>query len=125
MNEDSSDAKKIAPYAISFGCPNRFIGTMSIRGFQASLGTLLSNRFVSIMPGQIELTRMFAGASSIATALVIPRTAHLLAMYEMTEIYHLAALLSTRAEFTPETAHEVNVGGTINLLRLAAEHGGD
>lgn len=45
----------------------------------------------------------------------------LLAMYEIKEIYHLAALLSTRAEFTPETAHEVNVGGTLNLLRLAAE----
>ncbi len=45
----------------------------------------------------------------------------LLAMYKITEIYHLAALLSTRAEYTPETAHEVNVGGTINLLRLAAE----
>ncbi len=45
----------------------------------------------------------------------------LLAMYEITEIFHLAALLSTRAEFTPETAHEVNVGGTLNLLRLAAE----
>ncbi|MHC5024484.1 MAG: NAD-dependent epimerase/dehydratase family protein [Planctomycetota bacterium] len=45
----------------------------------------------------------------------------LLAMYEVTEIYHLAALLSTRAEFTPEAAHEVNVGGTLNLLRLAAE----
>jgi threonine 3-dehydrogenase len=45
----------------------------------------------------------------------------LLATYEITEIYHLAALLSTRSEFTPETAHEVNVGGTINLLRLAAE----
>jgi nucleoside-diphosphate-sugar epimerase len=47
--------------------------------------------------------------------------ARLLAMYEITEIYHLAALLSTRSEYTPETAHEVNVGGTINLLRLAAE----
>jgi nucleoside-diphosphate-sugar epimerase len=45
----------------------------------------------------------------------------LLAMYEITEIFHLAALLSTRAEFTPETAHEVNVGGTLNLLRHAAE----
>ncbi|MHC4949130.1 MAG: NAD-dependent epimerase/dehydratase family protein, partial [Planctomycetota bacterium] len=45
----------------------------------------------------------------------------LLAMYEITEIYHLAALLSTRAEFNPETAHEVNVGGTLNLLRLGAE----
>lgn len=45
----------------------------------------------------------------------------LLAMYEITEIYHLAALLSTRGEFTPETAHEVNVNGTLSLLRLAAE----
>ncbi len=45
----------------------------------------------------------------------------LLAIFEITEIYHLAALLSTRAEYAPETAHEVNVGGTINLLRLAAE----
>lgn len=45
----------------------------------------------------------------------------LLAMYEITEIYHLAALLSTRSEFAPESAHEVNVGGTLNLLRLASE----
>jgi threonine 3-dehydrogenase len=45
----------------------------------------------------------------------------LLAMYEVREIYHLAALLSTRSEYTPETAHEVNVGGTLHLLRLAAE----
>lgn len=42
-------------------------------------------------------------------------------MYEITEIYHLAALLSTRTEFAPEAAHEVNVGGTLNLLRLAAD----
>ena len=42
-------------------------------------------------------------------------------MFEITEIYQLAALLSTRAEFTPEAAHDVNVGGTINLLRLAAD----
>ncbi len=45
----------------------------------------------------------------------------LLSMYEINEMYHLAALLSSRAEFTPETAHDVNVGGTLNLLRLAAE----
>lgn len=45
----------------------------------------------------------------------------LLAMYEITEIYHLAALLSTRSEYAPESAHEVNVGGTLNLLRLASE----
>ena len=45
----------------------------------------------------------------------------IMARFEITEIYHLAALLSTRSEFVPETAHAVNVDGTINLLRLAHE----
>src|SRR5688572_33124909 len=41
--------------------------------------------------------------------------------YEISTIFHLAALLSTRAEFTPEAAHRVNVEGTLNLLHLAIE----
>jgi nucleoside-diphosphate-sugar epimerase len=41
--------------------------------------------------------------------------------YEIATIYHLAALLSTRAEFTPELAHQVNVEGTLGLLKLASE----
>ncbi len=45
----------------------------------------------------------------------------ILAMYEVDAIYHLAALLSTRSEFVPEAAHQVNVQGTLNLLRLAAD----
>jgi nucleoside-diphosphate-sugar epimerase len=45
----------------------------------------------------------------------------LVSEYEITAIYHLAALLSTRAEYTPEAGHRVNVQGTINLLHLAIE----
>lgn len=41
------------------------------------------------------------------------------AEFEISIIFHLAALLSTRAEFVPEPAHEVNVQGTLNLLHLA------
>lgn len=41
------------------------------------------------------------------------------AEYAIDRIFHLAALLSTRAEFTPVVAHEVNVTGTLNLLELA------
>jgi threonine 3-dehydrogenase len=41
--------------------------------------------------------------------------------FEIHTIFHLAALLSTRAEFTPETAHRVNVEGTMYLLKLAIE----
>jgi len=46
--------------------------------------------------------------------------ARIVSEYEIGTIYHLAALLSTRAEFTPELAHKVNVEGPLNLLRLAA-----
>jgi nucleoside-diphosphate-sugar epimerase len=39
--------------------------------------------------------------------------------FEIDLVFHLAALLSTRSEFSPVAAHEVNVGGTLNLLELA------
>lgn len=45
----------------------------------------------------------------------------LVSEYEVETIYHLAALLSTRAEFSPEAAHRINVEGTLILLQLAAE----
>ena len=43
--------------------------------------------------------------------------------YAFQSIFHLAALLSTRAEFSPRSAHDINVGGTLNLLNLALEQG--
>ena len=51
----------------------------------------------------------------------------ILASYQVELVFHLAALLSTRSEFTPVTAHQVNVEGTLNLLefsqREAESHG--
>lgn len=43
----------------------------------------------------------------------------ILAEYKVTTVIHLAALLSTRSEFTPVVAHEVNVDGTLNMLEFA------
>ena len=45
----------------------------------------------------------------------------LISEYEFEVIYHLAALLSTRSEFSPDEAHRVNVGGTLALLNIAAD----
>ena len=36
--------------------------------------------------------------------------------YKFDEIYHLAALLSSKCEKEPELAHNVNVNSTVNLL---------
>ena len=47
----------------------------------------------------------------------------ILAEFEVDLVFHLAALLSTRSEFTPVTAHQVNVQGTLNLLEFAQKEG--
>ena len=47
--------------------------------------------------------------------------AKLFAQYDIDTVFHLAALLSTRAELSPTRAHHVNVEGTLGLLRLAAD----
>jgi nucleoside-diphosphate-sugar epimerase len=39
--------------------------------------------------------------------------------FEIKEVYHLAAILSTRSEISPNIAHDVNINGTINFLELA------
>jgi threonine 3-dehydrogenase len=49
-----------------------------------------------------------------------PLLDRLVSQYEFKTIYHLAAMLSTRGEFTPVAAHDVNVQGTLNLLSMAA-----
>ena len=38
--------------------------------------------------------------------------------YEISEIYHLAAILSTKAENNPLLANDVNINGTKNILEL-------
>lgn len=47
----------------------------------------------------------------------------ILVQYEVDRVYHLAALLSTRSEFSPALAHKVNVEGTLNLLEFAQKQG--
>ena len=64
------------------------------------------------------VTREFLG--SITDPNILSRV---LAEFEVDLVFHLAALLSTRAEFTPTTAHHVNVEGTLNLLEFAQHEG--
>ncbi len=47
----------------------------------------------------------------------------ILSEFEVDLVFHLAALLSTRAEFSPVSAHEVNVEGTLELLEFAQREG--
>jgi threonine 3-dehydrogenase len=55
------------------------------------------------------------------TSSILDRSAleRVLAEFQVELLFHLAAVLSTRAEFTPVAAHTVNVEGTLNLLEFA------
>src|SRR6187455_1420757 len=52
-----------------------------------------------------------------------PALERILAEFEVDLVFHLAALLSTRSELVPRTAHQVNVEGTLNLLEFAQREG--
>jgi nucleoside-diphosphate-sugar epimerase len=93
------------------------IGQALIKGLvERSQNPILSLDLQPLPDNLRSLTTHFQG--DIMDANLLSR---LVSEYEIDTIYHLAALLSTRGEFTPEAAHKVNVEGTLTLLRLAAE----
>jgi len=77
---------------------------------------------LDLNPLQPALARLVARefTGSITDAALLDR---ILSEYEIDTVYHLAALLSTRSEFTPVTAHEVNVEGTLQLLEFSQREG--
>ena len=83
-----------------------------VAGGRDSIVTLDVN---ALQPGLAKLVRReFTG--SITDKGLLDR---ILSEFEIDTVYHLAALLSTRSEITPVTAHQVNVEGTLNLLEFA------
>ena len=79
---------------------NRSIVTLDLAPLDPSLKGLVQREFIG----------------SILDSGLLER---ILSEFEVDLIFHLAALLSTRSEFTPVRAHEVNVQGTLTLLEFA------
>ena len=86
----------------------------------SAAGSLIITLDVSPLDASLAplVTREFTG--SITDLALLDRV---LAEFEVDRVFHLAALLSTRSEFTPVTAHHVNVEGTLNLLEFAQHQG--
>ena len=78
--------------------------TLDLNPLDATIGPLVTREFIGSITDVNLLDRM-------------------LAEFEVERVFHLAALLSTRAEFTPTTAHHVNVEGTLNLLEFSQHEG--
>ena len=82
----------------------RPIITLDVKSLDPVLGKLVQQEFIG----------------SILDTSLLER---ILSEYEVDTVFHLAALLSTRSEFTPMAAHQVNVEGTMNLLEFAQKQG--
>ena len=78
--------------------------TLDVRALDSSLGKLVHREIIGSITDTAALDRIIAE-------------------FDVDHIYHLAAYLSTRSEFTPVTAHQVNVEGTMNLLEFAQKQG--
>jgi nucleoside-diphosphate-sugar epimerase len=95
---------------IGHGLITRLVGTgpsivtLDVNLLDATLAPLVAREFTGSITDTSLLDRM-------------------LAEFEVDLVFHLAALLSTRAEFTPTAAHHVNVEGTLNLLEFAQKQG--
>lgn len=76
------------------------IVTLDVRNLEPDLGRRVHREIIGSITDNAVLDRI-------------------LAEFDIDHVYHLAAYLSTRSEFTPVTAHQVNVEGTMNLLEFA------
>src|SRR5882672_148237 len=86
----------------------------------AASGSVLITLDVTPLDPLVEslVSRHLVG--SVTDASLLERV---LSEFEVDRVFHLAARLSTRSEFTPMTAHHVNVEGTLNLLEFAQRQG--
>jgi nucleoside-diphosphate-sugar epimerase len=86
----------------------------------AALGRPIVTVDIAPLDGALGKQVLREVTGSITDANLLDR---LLAEFEVDLVFHLAALLSTRSEFTPLTAHHVNVDGTLTLLEFAQREG--
>ncbi|MGW8249141.1 MAG: NAD-dependent epimerase/dehydratase family protein [Anaerolineales bacterium] len=93
------------------------IGQALISSLADSAGQSLITLDLQSLPAEVARKVVHIQGDIMDKALL----SRLVSEYEIDTIYHLAALLSTRSEFTPTAAHHVNVEGTLVLLQLASE----
>jgi len=91
-------------------------------GLLSSLGPVEADRLVALDlspldPRLVGLCHEFVQGDVLDQALL----EGLSRRYRINRIFHLAAVLSARAEQDPRTAHRVNVEGTLNLLQLGLD----
>jgi threonine 3-dehydrogenase len=102
--------------------------TILITGADGQIGTVLvealRRRFGidNVIATDIHPPKTQKGPFEILDVLDAGRFAELIEKYEVTEVYHLAAILSAKGEQNPQMAWEVNMTGLLDVLDAAKKY---
>ncbi len=104
--------------------------TILITGANGQIGVVLAEALRQLHGRDAVITTDINGVVTeergpfeILDVLDAKRMSELIQQYQVTQIYHLAAILSARGEQNPKWAWEVNIGSLFNVLEAAKNHG--
>jgi nucleoside-diphosphate-sugar epimerase len=104
--------------------------TILITGANGQIGVVLAEALRQLHGRDAVITTDINGVVTeergpfeILDVLDAQRMSELIQRYQVTQIYHLAAILSARGEQNPKWAWEVNIGSLFNVLEAAKNHG--
>lgn len=104
--------------------------TILITGANGQIGVVLAEALRQLYGRESVITTDINGVVTeergpfeILDVLDAQRMTELIERYQVTQIYHLAAILSARGEQNPKWAWEVNIGSLFNVLEVAKNHG--
>ncbi|MCB0644051.1 MAG: NAD-dependent epimerase/dehydratase family protein, partial [Phaeodactylibacter sp.] len=98
-----------------------------ITGANGQIGSVLTTTLRSlygedrVLPTDIRRADNQEGPFEIVDVLDAQRIAEVIDQYEITQVYHLAAILSARGEQQPLSTWEINMNSLFNILEVARE----
>lgn len=95
---------------------NGQIGTVLVEGLQQRYG------YDQVVASDIRPPNEDRALFESVNVLDKKRMKEIIKKHEITQIYHLAAILSAKGEQHPKMAWEINMNGLFNILELANEH---
>jgi len=98
-----------------------------ILGANGQIGTVLTHSLRSkfgndsVISSDLQASKLPFGPHEILNVLDKPGLEAVVAKYQITQIYHLAAILSARGEQDPQNTWKINMDGLMNVLTVSVD----
>lgn len=98
-----------------------------ILGANGQIGTVLTHSLRSkfgndsVISSDLQASKLQTGPHEILNVLDKPGLEAIVSKYQITQIYHLAAILSARGEQDPQNTWKINMDGLMNVLTVSVD----